>query len=48
MEVVELLPNIPEGAAAFLEQISDNRQLVYIIAANLRLELEQDHAVAGG
>lgn len=42
MEVADLLPNIPEGAAAFLEQIEDNRQLVYIIASNLRMEMEKE------
>jgi len=42
MEVADLLPNIPEGAAAFLEQIEDNRQLVYIIASNLRMDMEKE------
>jgi len=45
MEVADLLPNIPEGAAAFLEQIEDKRQLVYIIAANLRMDTEKEQAV---
>ncbi|HEY52986.1 MAG TPA: endopeptidase La [Caldilineae bacterium] len=45
MEVADLLPNIPEGAAAFLEQIEDKRQLVYIIAANLRMDMEKEQAV---
>ena len=39
-EVAALLPNIPEGAVAFLEQVQDNRQLVYIIAVNIRMEIE--------
>ena len=45
MEVAELLPNIPEGAAAFLGQIEDKRQLVYIIAANLRMDMAKEQAV---
>ena len=36
--MAELLPNVPEGAAGFLEQVKDNRQLVYIIAANVRMD----------
>ncbi len=42
MEVADLLPNIPEGAASFLQQIEDNRQLVYIIASNLRMDMEKE------
>ena len=42
MEVADLLPNIPEGAASFLEQIEDTRQLVYIIASNLRMDMEKE------
>ncbi|RME85815.1 MAG: endopeptidase La [Caldilineae bacterium] len=41
-EVAEMLPNIPEGAVAFLEQIRDTRQLVYIIAANMRMDIEDE------
>lgn len=44
-EVAELLPNIPEGAVAFLEQVKDNRQLVYIVAANLRMDLEEEQRI---
>ncbi len=44
-EVAELLPNVPEGAAGFLEQIKENRQLVYIIAANVRMELAEEQAI---
>ncbi len=44
-QVAELLPNIPEGAVAFLEQVKDNRQLVYIVAANLRMEIEEEQAL---
>ncbi len=44
-EVAELLPNIPEGAIAFLEQVKDNRQLVYIVAANMRMEVPDEQAL---
>ncbi len=45
IDVAELLPNVPEGAAAFLEQVKDNRQLVYLIAANVQMEIEQEQAI---
>ncbi|MBX7237623.1 MAG: endopeptidase La [Caldilineales bacterium] len=45
IEVADLLPNVPEGAAAFLEQVKDNRQLVYLIAANVQMELAQEQAI---
>jgi len=44
-EVAALLPNIPEGAVAFLEQVQDNRQLVYIIASNIRMEIGQEQSI---
>ncbi len=40
-EVAELLPNLPEGVSTFLRQIKDNRQLVYLIASNIQLEVEE-------
>ncbi len=40
-EVAEMLPNLPEGIGAFLRQIKDNRQLVYLIASNTPLEVEE-------
>ncbi len=40
-EVAELLPNLPEGVGAFLRQIRDNRQLVYLVASNVQLEVEE-------
>ena len=45
VEVADLLPNVPEGAAGFLEQVKDNRQLVYIIAANVRMELAEEQSI---
>ncbi|MCO6452699.1 MAG: endopeptidase La [Caldilineales bacterium] len=44
-EVADLLPNIPEGAAGFLEQLKDNRQLVYIIAANVSMEIAEEQSI---
>ena len=41
-EVVALMPNMPEGINAFLEQVDNPRQLVYMIAAHARLEVEQE------
>ncbi|NOX61373.1 MAG: endopeptidase La [Chloroflexi bacterium] len=45
LEVAALLPNIPEGAASFLEQVKDNRQLVYIIAANLQMDIDEEQRI---
>src|SRR5579859_5596663 len=49
-EVVELMPNVPNQVAEFLEQVENKRLLVYMIAANGRMDterrqqvLEQDH-----
>ncbi len=44
-EVAALMPNVPEGVVAFLEQVENPRQLVYMIAANARLEVEQEQAL---
>ncbi|NOZ28289.1 MAG: endopeptidase La [Chloroflexi bacterium] len=41
-EVMALMPNLPEGMSAFLDQIDNPRQLVYMIAANARMEVEQE------
>ncbi len=41
-EVMALMPNLPEGVSAFLDQIDTPRQLVYMIAANARMEVEQE------
>lgn len=40
-EVVELMPNLPDEVGDFLEQVEENRLLVYMIGANARMELEQ-------
>ena len=37
-EVVELSPNIPDEAAAFLTSVSDPRYLSYLVAANSQIE----------
>ncbi len=44
-EVVSLMPNMPEGINAFLDQVDNPRQLVYMIAANARMEVEQEQAL---
>ncbi|MCS7222485.1 MAG: endopeptidase La [Anaerolineae bacterium] len=44
-EVIALMPNVPEGVAAFLDQVDHPRQLVYMIAANARLDVEQEQAL---
>ncbi|GAB4563367.1 MAG: endopeptidase La [Anaerolineae bacterium] len=41
-DVMALMPNLPEGLGAFLDQVDNPRQLVYMIAANARLEVEQE------
>jgi len=38
-EVVALMPNVPNEVGDFLEQVESNRLLVYMIAANARMEL---------
>ncbi len=38
-EIVELMPNVPAQVGDFLEQVESNRLLVYMIAANARMEL---------
>ncbi len=40
-DVAEMLPNLPEGVGSFLRQIKDNRQLVYLLASNTPLEVEE-------
>ncbi len=44
-EVAEMLPNLPEGVGNFLRQIKDNRQLVYLLASNTPLEVEEAQQV---
>ncbi len=38
-EVVALMPNVPNEVGDFLEQVESNRLLVYMIAANARMDL---------
>jgi ATP-dependent Lon protease len=44
-EVAALIPNVPQGIDAFLEQIPDARQLLYLIASNSRMELPELQAL---
>ncbi|GIV98134.1 MAG: Lon protease [Herpetosiphonaceae bacterium] len=39
-DVVQMMPNLPAGVEAFLQQVEDHRQLVYLITANNHVELE--------
>jgi ATP-dependent Lon protease len=39
-DIVELMPNVPNQIGDFLEQVESNRLLVYMIAANARMELD--------
>ncbi len=39
-EVVELMPNVPNQVGDFLEQVESHRLLVYMIAANARMDIE--------
>jgi ATP-dependent Lon protease len=38
--VVELMPGVPQGVAAFLDHVSDPRFLIYLVAANTRMDTE--------
>ncbi len=39
-DVVQLMPNVPNEVGDFLDQVESNRLLVYMIAANARMEIE--------
>jgi ATP-dependent Lon protease len=39
-EIVDLMPNVPSQVGDFLEQVESHRLLVYMIAANARMELD--------
>ncbi|MGC9520487.1 MAG: endopeptidase La [Anaerolineae bacterium] len=39
--LAELIPQFPDEAIRFIHQLSDGRLLVYLIASNMRLEMEQ-------
>jgi len=38
-QVVELMPNVPNQVGDFLEQVESHRLLVYMIAANARMDI---------
>ncbi|MFH1139411.1 MAG: endopeptidase La [Pseudomonadota bacterium] len=44
-EVVALSPNLPDEAAGFLDQIDDPRYLVYLVASNAGLTMEEGQRV---
>lgn len=43
--VIALMPNIPDEVGDFISQIESNRSLVYMIAANSNMEIEQRQEV---
>jgi ATP-dependent Lon protease len=52
--LAELIPQFPDEAIRFIQQLGDSRLLVYLIASNMRIDMEEaqelleiDHALAG-
>jgi ATP-dependent Lon protease len=43
--VIALMPNLPAGLGQFLDQIQDRHQLVYLIASNSRMEMNDLQAL---
>lgn len=39
--LAELIPQFPDEAVRFIQQLSDARLLVYLVASNMRIEMEQ-------
>jgi len=44
-EVVSLSPNLPDEAGEFLDQITDTRHLVYLVAANAGIEMDEGQKI---
>ncbi|MGQ9584668.1 MAG: endopeptidase La [Anaerolineae bacterium] len=40
-EVIALMPDLPKEVSVFLDQIQDPRHLVYLVAANSRLDIQE-------
>jgi ATP-dependent Lon protease len=40
MELAELIPQFPDEAINFIQQLEDRRLLVYLLASNLRIDME--------
>ncbi len=40
-DVIELSPNLPKEASNFLDMVEDPRQLAYLVAANIQMELKE-------
>ncbi len=40
MELAELIPQFPDEAISFIQQLDDRRLLVYLLASNLRVEMD--------
>jgi ATP-dependent Lon protease len=39
--LAELIPQFPEEAVRFIQQLNDSRLLVYLVASNMRIEMEE-------
>lgn len=39
--LAEMIPQFPDEAVRFIQQLSDSRLLVYLIASNMRIEIEE-------
>ncbi|HET90249.1 MAG TPA: endopeptidase La [Chloroflexi bacterium] len=46
--LVALLPQVPDGVVDMLDQIADPSVFLYMIASNIRLEVEQAQAILAG
>jgi len=44
-EVVNLSPSIPDEASEFLDQITDTRHLVYLVASNAGIEMDEGQKI---
>ncbi|HHN93224.1 MAG TPA: endopeptidase La [Anaerolineae bacterium] len=46
--LVVFFPNVPDGIVDVLEQIGDTKLLLYLVASNIRLTVEQAQEILGG
>ncbi len=45
MELAELIPQFPDEAIHFIQQLEDPRLLVYLLASNMRVEMQEAQAL---
>ncbi|MFP4394607.1 MAG: endopeptidase La [Anaerolineales bacterium] len=45
MELAELIPQFPDEAIQFIQQLEDPRLLVYLLASNMRVEMQEAQAL---